>query len=168
MKRFLLMLCLLMAFGAPSAMAAFTDNGDGTVTDSSTGLMWQRVAADDSDVLESGVSLTWDAAGVKLDWENALTYCENLVLAGYHDWRLPDRNELQSIVNYTGPMDPLFDPAGENLADYYWTSTSYVMSADRAWMVNFCKEVDGSMVLPYGYAGFWIKTNKIRVRAVRK
>jgi len=59
----------------------FVDNNDGTITDKATGLMWQK--ADD---------------GVSRDWENALLYAENLNLAGYSDWRLPNAKELQSIV----------------------------------------------------------------------
>ena len=34
-------------------------------------------------------------------WEQAFTYCENFTLGGYSDWRLPNRNELQSIVDYS-------------------------------------------------------------------
>jgi hypothetical protein len=64
----------------------FVDNSDGTVTDTSTGLMWQQATA-------SGT----------YTWEQALTYCENLTLpaGGYSDWRMPNRNELQSIVDYS-------------------------------------------------------------------
>ena len=56
-----------------------TNNGDGTVTDRHSGLMWQRAAA-------------WAVA-----WEAALPACENLVLAGRDDWRLPNIKELRSI-----------------------------------------------------------------------
>jgi hypothetical protein len=62
----------------------FTDNGDGTVTDRATGLMWQQA--------DSGSDLNWQAA---------LAYAENLKLAGWQDWRLPNAKELQSIVDYT-------------------------------------------------------------------
>ena len=64
----------------------FIDNGDGTISDTSTGLMWQKATAPGT-----------------YTWEQALTYCENLTLpaGGYSDWRLPNRNELQSIVDYS-------------------------------------------------------------------
>ena len=62
----------------------FVNNNDGTITDKATGLMWQQ--ADD---------------GQSRDWENALSYAENLTLAGYSDWRLPNAKELQSLVDYT-------------------------------------------------------------------
>ena len=58
----------------------FIDNGDGTITDRSTGLMWQK---------DRSTSLQWD---------EALAYCENLTLANYTDWRLPNLNELRSDV----------------------------------------------------------------------
>lgn len=101
----------------------FTDNGDGTVTDNATGLMWQK--ADD---------------GTSRDWENALSYAENLTLAGYSDWRLPNAKELQSIVDYTRcpsvtnspSIDPVFsttsitDPDGvTGQYPYFWTSTTH-------------------------------------------
>jgi len=60
---------------------SYTDNGNGTITDNATGLMWQQ--ADD---------------GVVRDWQNSLTNAETLVLAGHSDWRLPNAKELQSIV----------------------------------------------------------------------
>lgn len=100
----------------------FVDNGDGTVADSATGLMWQQ--ADD---------------GVAREWESALAYCEALDLAGYADWRLPDVKELQSIVDYTrspatngsAAIDPLFstsgiiDEGGEANWPFFWSSTTH-------------------------------------------
>jgi len=99
----------------------FFDNGNGTITDNATGLMWQQ--SDD---------------GTTRDWENALSYAENLTLAGYNDWRLPNVKELQSIVDYTrspditnsAAIDPLFsatsfnDPNGiPGQYGYYWTGS---------------------------------------------
>ena len=101
----------------------FFDNGNGTISDQSTGLMWQQ--ADD---------------GQLRDWENALDYAENLVLGGFNDWRLPNAKELQSIVDYsrspqtTGSpaIDPKFytstiiDPDGNaGQYPYFWTSTTH-------------------------------------------
>ena len=110
--------------------SSFVDNGDGTVTDLATGLMWQQMDN-----------------GVGLDWEAALAYAENLDLAGHQDWRLPDAKELQSIVDYTHSPNAI-DPADLGPAidtdffdvtelasgttnyqpdyGYYWTSTSTV------------------------------------------
>jgi hypothetical protein len=125
---------------------AFIDNGDGTVTDNATGLMWQQ--ADD---------------GATRNWEDALAYAESLTLAGYDDWRLPNDKELQSIVEYThspnavNPSDlgPAIDtnffsitelPPGTTIYDpdygYFWTSTNAYHSPFEpeyyyAWYVAF-------------------------------
>ncbi len=102
----------------------FIDNGDGTITDNATGLMWQQ--SDD---------------GASRDWENALSYAENLTLAGNSDWRLPNAKELQSIVDYTRSpqttsspaINPIFsttqinDPNGNpGQYPYFWTGTSHL------------------------------------------
>lgn len=102
----------------------FIDNGDGTITDYATGLMWQK--ADD---------------GIGKDWEEALSYSENLKLAAYSDWRLPNAKELQSIVDYSRSpqntdspaINPVFESTQikdpyENLGHYpfYWTSTTHL------------------------------------------
>ncbi len=101
----------------------FVDNGDGTITDLATGLMWQMT--DDGD---------------SKDWQEALAYSEALTLAGYDDWRLPSAKELQSIVDYTKSMqttgsaaiDDMFsltkitDPRGEDNYGFYWTATSHL------------------------------------------
>ncbi len=68
----------------------FIDNYDETVTDTSTGLMWE-VKSNDGGSRDKDNTYTW---------QEALSYCENLSLGGYNDWRLPDINDLQSIVGY--------------------------------------------------------------------
>jgi hypothetical protein len=104
----------------------FADNGEGTITDKATGLMWAQ--ADN---------------GEGLDWEGALLYAEDSKLAGYSDWRLPNAKELQSIVDYTRSpkthnspaIDPLFDctqitnEAGALDYPYYWTGTTHYSAA---------------------------------------
>jgi hypothetical protein len=104
----------------------FSDNGDGTIIDKATGLMWAQ--ADN---------------GEGLDWEDALLYAENSSLAGHSDWRLPNAKELQSIVDYTRSpkthnspaMDPLFhctqitNEAGALDYPYYWTGTTHYSAA---------------------------------------
>ncbi len=75
----------------PRNPQSFTDNGDGTVTDNNTFLMWQQ--EDDHE---------------RRNWGPANTYCTNLSLGGYNDWRLPTAKELVSIVNY-GNANPAID-----------------------------------------------------------
>lgn len=106
----------------------FADNGDGTITDRATGLMWMQ-----------------NDSGSGMFWEDALTYGENLTHAGYDDWRLPNAKDLQSILDYTrspdtttsAAIDPLFNVTPitneEGQADYpyYWASTTHVQYPDH-------------------------------------
>ncbi|MBA7494398.1 hypothetical protein ES702_04973 [subsurface metagenome] len=69
------------------------DNGNGTITDMSTGLMWE--VKDDGDGTPNYEN-PHDADNT-YNWEDALSLCENLTLAGYDDWRLPNINELLSL-----------------------------------------------------------------------
>lgn len=120
------------------------DNGDGTVTDFETGLIWQQGESSESDI--AGGAST-------VEWENAILYCEDLELAGYTDWRLPNHKELRSLVDYeryNPTLDTTFFPTAG--AYNYWTSTTcktydndgYEVTAN-AWAVNFqTGQVDGS------------------------
>lgn len=94
-----------------------SDNGDGTVTDTCTGLMWQR-----------------ETARGPYTWQQALQYCEGLNLAGHGDWRLPDVHELQSIVDY-GRRRPSIDPTLDGTSSVYWSATEYVAADLYAWAV---------------------------------
>ena len=99
----------------------FIDNGDGTISDTSTDLLWQK------DTIEV------------INWETALAYCSNLNLAGYTDWRLPNRLELLSIVDYNR-YNPAIDInyfPDTNSQYSYLSSTTTVTSLNRAWGVHF-------------------------------
>jgi len=113
-------------------------NSDGTVTDTSTGLMWQQKTAGE------------------MTWEAAMNYCENLSLGGYDDWRLPNRNELQSLVDYTR-YDPAIDTAAfpDTMSSYYWSSTTFAYDTYYAWCVGF------------GDVHYGDKSGSYYVRAVR-
>lgn len=95
------------------------DNGDGTVTDSVTGLMWQK------------------GDGGEMTFENAVIYTDTLSLGGYTDWRLPDAHESFSILNHQH-TNPALDPAvfPNTLADYWWTSTQQVNDTNKIWVTN--------------------------------
>lgn len=100
----------------------FKDNGDGTIIDEATGLIWSK-----------------DDSGKGMDWPTALEYAEDFELAGQSDWRLPDAKELQSIIDYarspdttgSAAIDPVFNcteitnEGGQKDFAHYWTSTSH-------------------------------------------
>lgn len=107
--------------GAPN-QEAYTDNGDGTVTDDVTKLMWQQLTP----------------LGDYTQPE-ALASCAGLSLGGYHDWRLPALIELVSIVD-TGTYNPSIAAEvfpGTPAVGFYWASTPYVGLADNFWGVYF-------------------------------
>jgi len=113
---------------------------DGTVTDNNTGLTWQQ-----------------GEGGLKT-WEDAISYCEGLSLAGYTDWRLPNIKEIESITDYTlyNPViDTNFFPDVETL--WYWSSTIDAGLSSAAWYVYFNN----------GYVYNNLKTNNYYVRCVR-
>ena len=107
---------------------SFEDNGDGTVSDKATGLMWMQ-----------------DDNGEAIDWEEALNYAENFEYAGYSDWRLPNIKELNSILDYSrspattnsAAIDPtlntseILNEAGEKDYPWYWSGTTHAASGDE-------------------------------------
>jgi len=100
----------------------FAANGDGTVTDAATGLMWMQ-----------------DDSGAGMTWEDALAYAEGLDFAGHDDWRLPNAKELQGILDYTrspqttgtAAVDTVFtcsaisDEDGGSDFPFYWSGTTH-------------------------------------------
>lgn len=110
---------------------SFVDNSDGTVSASLTGLMWQQATSSNA----TGQVFTWGGSGAcAVGDENAqsdaLCYCEQSEFGGYSDWRLPNRNELQSLVDYSSSRTLLIDvafPVDDNVpgkTPYYWSSTT--------------------------------------------
>jgi hypothetical protein len=114
--------------GCPTA-ERYVDNQDGTVTDTCTGLMWQKATAD-----KDGNGTIDDSD--RMPWQNALQYCESLEFAGHSDWRLPNVRELQSIVDY-GRYSPSSDPIFGAESGWYWSSSTYVSLPSYAWFVGF-------------------------------
>ena len=125
--------------GHSGTLSNYTDNGDGTVTDTSTGLTWQQIIPDES-----------------MSWEEALSYCEMLNLGNYTDWRLPTVKELQSLVDFS-LSDPAINPTFFPYTDEYfcWSSTTNAFDTYDAWGMG------------YGSDGFVHKYDDEHVRAVR-
>ena len=112
----------------------YVDNGDGTVTDTQTGLMWEKLSRDGS-IHDKELLYTWaDAFAVKVAGLNALGF------AGYTDWRLPNVNELYSLAKSDQYSPAVSSPAFHwncivgctvltcsctyTQLGYFWTSTS--------------------------------------------
>jgi hypothetical protein len=116
---------------------SYTDNGNGTVTDNRTGLMWQQ----------------GEPGGMTLG--NALSYCEGLSLGGHSDWRLPNIRELESLTDdtrYYPAIDTSFFPNA--YASYYWSSTTDAGNPNVAWDVGF---VCGGVNVDYKYGSTYVR-----------
>jgi hypothetical protein len=104
---------------------SFTDNGNGTLTDDVTGLLWQQATA----------------AGPET-WAAAAAYCNSLnsTTLGGHDtgWRLPALYELNSVIDLSvasgAAINPIFTGTA---AAAYWTSTEDPDNSDNAWILDF-------------------------------
>jgi len=154
--------------GAP---LRYVDNGNGTITDLNTGLMWEKMCSEDPPggtcPAEHSVDMVYnwsDAFDVKVASLNTGSF------AGYDDWRVPNVKELQSLVDFD-VIDPAVDAAFSSgcvdpcsvaacsctAADGYWSSTLLATFPTYAWGVFFgigtVDGVDG--------------TDTLRVRAVR-
>ena len=116
---------------------SYTDNGNGTVTDNNTGLMWQK--QDDGDTYN-----WYEASGTYHETSNptSINVCGELRTGGYTDWRLPSKKELVTIVNYAIPYPaPMIDPVFSNTKlPPYWSSTPGSNNTSIAWFVSFALE----------------------------
>lgn len=106
----------------------FVINGDGTITDSATGLMWIRAPQTAPGAPFNG----------KMSWANAIINCEALTYAGHNDWRLPNVKEMVSILDFENATPPV---DGGIFTDYepaqtYWTSTTDRGTPTRAWRIS--------------------------------
>jgi hypothetical protein len=124
--------------GAP---LAYTDNGDGTITDDNTGLMWEK-NSNDGTIHDKDNLYTFSDAIARATTLNVAAF------AGYTDWRLPNVRELLSIQNHgfslpaTSPAFNTSCPAGCTVTTCsctaigaYWTSTTTQFATNGAWCV---------------------------------
>ena len=129
----------------------FKDNGDGTVSDRATGLVWSK--------MDSGSGMDWEHALAWVQQKNT----ENFL--GHNDWRLPGVKELQSIVDYTKSPDTSNSPAIDPVftcsritneggkADYpsYWSGTTHISQRGGA----------SAMYLAFGRAGGFLSARAL-------
>ncbi len=99
--------------------AEFIKSGD-IVSDSVSGLEWQD-----------------NAVGSTMPWEDAIAHCEELVLGGYSDWRLPNVNELKSIVDRSKDYPAIVNGFENTSSNNYWSSTTNEGYKSDAWIVYF-------------------------------
>ncbi len=130
---------------------------DATWTDPKTGLMWSRIS----------IGQQWQDGRVEgqatnMTWSDANEACATLHLAGFNDWRLPSREELESLMvkdqaGYNAPDEMLYPPdlSWPNNFGWYWSSSFYTDGG--AWLVLF----------NYGYSDRNSEDYQNQVRAVR-
>jgi hypothetical protein len=110
----------------------FTDNGDQTVTDNLTGLMWTKESNAPGPIsCVTGTTMTWQKS---LDYVACLNTNDYL---GYSDWRIPNRNELKSLINLGQPSTAAWlNALGFNVMETsYWSSTTYAQDTTYASVV---------------------------------
>jgi hypothetical protein len=122
----------------------FVDNGDSTITDNATGLMWSKN--------DSRAGMNWQSALAWVQTKNSANYL------GHNDWRLPTAKEMQSIVDYTrckdftssAAINPIFnissitDEGGSINWPFFWTNTTH-------------KDNYGGAYISFGEALGWMK-----------
>src|SRR5262249_4635830 len=147
------------------ASRSYTDNGDGTITDNATGLMWEKKDQSGGEPHDWSKTYTWcaDVSPMDGNCDNGTNDMDGTItttflaalndgsgFAGHTDWRIPNVNELHSIDDYenVGPsVNTAFNtgcvasctvtscscthPAS------YWSSTTFQLSPDEAWVVFF-------------------------------
>ncbi len=99
-----------------------------------------------------------NASDEALDSEAAATICSNLSLAGFNDWRVPERMELEAVLDLT-KYKPAIDPVffRDTHSDWYLTATPCAWSPGRVWFVGFS----------HGYVGDLNRYYQAFVRPVR-
>jgi hypothetical protein len=107
-----------MASSKQVSIVRYTRDDNDTVTDHKTDLIWQR--AND---------------GRFRQWADAKQYCEDLVLGGKADWRMPSIEELVTIIDYS--QQPSIDPVFNDRKPEVWSCSKYVMRLEHVWTVDF-------------------------------
>ncbi|MCI5129633.1 MAG: DUF1566 domain-containing protein [Candidatus Electrothrix sp. AUS3] len=151
----------------PNIGGHYIDHGDGTITDTQTGLMWKRC-------LEGLSGVNCEEGEVKkYTWDKAVNHFKNVKYAGYTDWRLPTIDELKTLVYCSkgvnkkngrcneGSEKPTINrqafPNTETEALRVWSGSPYAYGSGYAWNVNFYN----------GYSSFDARSNSNAVRLVR-
>ena len=138
---------------ATAVDTSFVLNGDGTAIDKTTGLMWMRCSLG-----QEWDGKTCSGTAAILPWTDGLIAASGYDFAGYADWRLPNKNELESIVDgscFSPSINAEVFPATPSA--YFWTSSPYAAVSHGAWSVDF----------GYGNVIASVKSGSIHIRLVR-
>ena len=117
-----------------SSFTTFTKNGDEIVKDNVTGLMWHKTVSEEY-------------------WSGALSYCESSTYGGYTDWRLPNFNELLSIVNYDR-YTPTTDIPSITGKETVWSSTNSVSSSGARYSTTISFKDGGQSMTRKTYSSY--------------
>jgi hypothetical protein len=144
----------------------FHDNGDGTITDAKTGLMWEKKSSDGS-LHDAANTYSWTqfvVDNVAPDGTLFTTFLAGLNsgsgFAGHTDWRIPAISELETIIDYATPFRPTVAAAFNSACvascavttcscttrNAYWSSTSNAQLPTVAWDVQFAGAATGTFV----------------------
>lgn len=127
----LLRYALCVASGTNTISYSYTNNGDGTIKDNRTGLTWQRCHMG-----TSGTNCTTTTGG-PYTWNQAITECNNLTLAG-KTWRLPNKNELLSILDSSVALGAYTDQNHFPQSGLdFWTSSTSPAGGNVGSSINF-------------------------------
>jgi hypothetical protein len=155
--------------------SSFIDNGDGSVTDVATGLIWEKKCDCPGSLHHYETVYRWSADGREetiWDWLDGVNAEGGQGFAGHGDWRIPNVKELVSLVDYeradpaiTALFDSCETPCGDPTAPAcactgavaYWTSTTFADFPAHALVVEFSN----------GGVDDHLKTRRALVRAVR-
>ena len=137
-------ICSLLLLASLASGDFLRDDSKSIVLDTSTNLMWQ----DDNRTIGDTN---------KKNWDDSISFCEGLDLAGYTNWHLPNFNELYGLAN-RNKYSPAISEVFQNVvSSYYWSSTADASYTSTAWFVNFDN----------GYAASTAKASTFYFRCVR-
>ena len=148
---------------------SFSDNGNGTVTDSVNRMLWTRCSLDGITLLPDDAGATCNgASGVSdvFNFNAAKSACDNLTYAGRSDWVLPDATRLPTLAVAQGasPHIHSFFPGTPGTSPNYFSGTTWKVDTNRAMSMDFSTSQTFS---PTGmYPGVSFKTSLLYVRCI--